>query len=242
MHGDWCPSASAVSGRLVEPGEEAAHKSQSIFCYSAWILFQATPVKKCVHGHCTHNLLLLRSPQFSVRLGPRSSCGHKSLLAICVFLAYKQSVGVRGMNNPPEWVTPRSLIPNEKLTYGRVKWPPHPPPQIVPAKIVTAVNGYWCMTLDRRHHRSIRCWCTSINLLSGTAASLSQLYNREGVRLWSFSHWHSFPGCMIWAVLWLTAGRTLATPQWKLWLWDTDTLPNHDFWEEKQTKTNENIS
>ena len=102
MHGDWCPSASAVSGRLVEPGEEAAHKSQSIFCYSAWILFQATPVKKCVHGHCTHNLLVLRSTQFSVRLGPQSSCGHKSLLAICVFLAYKQSVGVRGMNDPPE--------------------------------------------------------------------------------------------------------------------------------------------
>ena len=195
------------------------------------------PVKKCVHGHCTHNLLVLRSPQFSVRLGLRSWCGYKPLLAICMFLAYKQSVGVRGMNDPLEWVIPRSQIPNEKLTYGRVKWPP-PPMQLLPAKIVTAFNGYWCMTLDRRHHWSMRCWCASIDLLSGTAASLSQLYNREWVRLWSFSHWHSFPGC-IWAVLWLTAGRTLATPQWKLWLWDTDTLPNHDFWEEK---TNKNIS
>ena len=41
MYGDWCSSALAVSGRPVELGEEAAHKTQSIFCYSG----SATPIK-----------------------------------------------------------------------------------------------------------------------------------------------------------------------------------------------------
>ena len=39
-------------------------------------------------------------------------------------------------------------------------------------------------SLDRCHCQSVRCWCTSIDLLSGTTVSLSQLcqlYNREGV-------------------------------------------------------------
>ena len=39
-------------------------------------------------------------------------------------------------------------------------------------------------SLDRCHCQSMRCWCTSIDLLSGTTVSLSQscqLYNGEGV-------------------------------------------------------------
>ena len=80
------PSASAVSGTPAEPGEEAAHKSQSIFCYSG---SYSDKRQKC---HRARNLLVLGSPQFSFTLGQRSSCGHKSVLAICVFLPYKQSV------------------------------------------------------------------------------------------------------------------------------------------------------
>ena len=41
-HGDWYPAASAVSGTPVEPGEEAAHETHSIFCYS---YFEQHPVK-----------------------------------------------------------------------------------------------------------------------------------------------------------------------------------------------------
>ena len=66
----------------MEPGKVVtcvwmAHKSQSIL----------------MCDHRAHNLLVLRSPQFSFTLGPRSSYGHKSVLAICVFLAYKRRVG-----------------------------------------------------------------------------------------------------------------------------------------------------
>ena len=57
-----------------EPGKEAAHESQSIS--------EQRPLRMC--GHHAHNLLVLRSPRFSFTLGPRSSCGHKSVLAICV--------------------------------------------------------------------------------------------------------------------------------------------------------------
>ena len=44
-------------------------------------------------GHHTHNLLVLRSPQFSFTVGPQSLYGHKSVLVICMFLAYKWKVG-----------------------------------------------------------------------------------------------------------------------------------------------------
>ena len=81
MHGDWCPSALAVSVTPVELGKEAAHDSQSIFCYSGSYSEQC-PSRMC--GHCTLNLLVLRSPQFSFTFGPRSSWGHKPVLGICV--------------------------------------------------------------------------------------------------------------------------------------------------------------
>ena len=74
-HGDWCPLALAVSGTPVEPGKKTAHESQSIT--------EQCSLRMC--GHRAHNLLVnLRSPRFSLTLGPRSSCGHKSVLAICV--------------------------------------------------------------------------------------------------------------------------------------------------------------
>ena len=72
MHVDWCPSASAVSGTPVEPGEEMVHKSKWIFCYSGSYSEQH-PTR--MSDHCTHNLLVLRSPQFSFKLGPQSSWG-----------------------------------------------------------------------------------------------------------------------------------------------------------------------
>ena len=90
MHVDWCPSASAVSGTPVEPGEEVVHKSQWIFCYSGSYSEQHLTR---MSDHCTHNLLVLRSLQFSFTLGPQSSCGHKPVIAICVFLYCKQRVG-----------------------------------------------------------------------------------------------------------------------------------------------------
>jgi len=63
-------------------------------------------------------------------------------------------------------------------------------------------------TLGCFHCWSVRCWCASINLLSGTAASLSQLYNRKGItQCWLWSFCIGTAGC-IWAVLRLTAGRT----------------------------------
>ena len=49
-----------------------------------WIYFEQRPSRMC--DHCTHNLLVLRSPMFSFVLGPRSSCGHKSVLVICVLV------------------------------------------------------------------------------------------------------------------------------------------------------------
>ena len=85
MHGDLCPSASVVSGTLVEPGKEAAYENQWIFCYSA-SYSEHRPSSMC--GHRAHNLLVLRSQQFSFTLRPRSSCRHKSVLAICMFLSY----------------------------------------------------------------------------------------------------------------------------------------------------------
>ena len=54
MHGDWCPSASAVSGTPLEPGEEAAHESQSIH------LIPSNARQECVHGHRAP-LVLIRS-------------------------------------------------------------------------------------------------------------------------------------------------------------------------------------
>jgi len=53
----------------VEPGEEAAHESQSIFCYSGSYSEQR-PSRMC--GHRAHNLLVLRSPLFSFTLRPRA--------------------------------------------------------------------------------------------------------------------------------------------------------------------------
>ena len=44
-------------------------------------------------GHCTLTLLVLRSLHFYFMLVPQSSCGHKSVLALCVFLTYKWKVG-----------------------------------------------------------------------------------------------------------------------------------------------------
>ena len=123
------------------------------------------------------------------------------------FVSWLFPTTVRGLNDPLEWVTP---TPRHTHT-------------LVPAKIVTAVifdketiglqhttrmARQRCMTpasLDHCQHRSVRCWCASIDLLSGKTASLSQpcqLYNREKCWLWSFCHWDSFPGCIL-SVLWL---------------------------------------
>ena len=47
-------------------------------------------IEQCTSRMCgfrAHNVLVLKPPQFSFMLGPWSSCGHKSVLAICVFLA-----------------------------------------------------------------------------------------------------------------------------------------------------------
>ena len=46
----------------MELGEEAAHESQSIFCYFDSYSEQCLS-RMC--GHCAHSLLVLRSPQFS---------------------------------------------------------------------------------------------------------------------------------------------------------------------------------
>ena len=62
----------------------------------------------------------------------------------------------------------------------------------------TRMARWRCMSpasLDRCHCQSVRCWCTSIDLLSRTTVSLSQscqLYNREGVLtvvFFFFCHW-----------------------------------------------------
>ena len=73
-----------------KPGKEAVHKSQSIFCYSGSYSEQL-PSRMC--GHRALNLVVLRSPQLSFTLGPQSSWGYKSVLAICMFLACKRRVG-----------------------------------------------------------------------------------------------------------------------------------------------------
>ena len=73
----------------MEPGEEAAHESQSIFCYSGSYSEQC-PSKMC--GQRAHNQLVVRSPQFSFTHGQQSSCRHKSVLTICMFLSYKRRV------------------------------------------------------------------------------------------------------------------------------------------------------
>ena len=90
MHGDWCPSASVVSGTPVEPGKEVAHKSQSIFCFSGSYSKQR-PSRMC--DHHAHNLLVLRSLQFSFTFGLQSLWGDQSVLVMCVFLTYKWRVG-----------------------------------------------------------------------------------------------------------------------------------------------------
>ena len=74
----------------LKPGEEVAHESQSIFCYSGSYSEQRLS-RMC--GHCTLTLLVLMSLHFYFTLGPQSSCGHKSVLVLCVFLTYKWKVG-----------------------------------------------------------------------------------------------------------------------------------------------------
>ena len=44
MHVDWCPSASAVSGTPVEPGEEVVQQ-KSVNILLLWILLRAAPDK-----------------------------------------------------------------------------------------------------------------------------------------------------------------------------------------------------
>ena len=44
-HGDWCPSASAVSCTLGELREEVVHESQSKFCFT----FSLDPIKLHLH-------------------------------------------------------------------------------------------------------------------------------------------------------------------------------------------------
>ena len=80
---------SSSIGSFRYTGEKAAHESQSLFCYSR--SFSEQHLSR-ICAHRAHNLLVLRSPQFSFTLGPRSSCRDKSVLVICVFLAYKQRI------------------------------------------------------------------------------------------------------------------------------------------------------
>ena len=70
-------------------GRRSSTRKPVNICYSGSYSKQH-PAWMC--GYPAHNLLVLRSPQFSFMFGPRSSCGHKSVLAICVFLAYKLRV------------------------------------------------------------------------------------------------------------------------------------------------------
>ena len=60
----WGPGGPKMGGPYshMTPGEVAAHESQSIFCYSGSYSEQR-PSRMC--GHRAHNLLVLRSPQFS---------------------------------------------------------------------------------------------------------------------------------------------------------------------------------
>ena len=44
-------------------------------------------------GQQAHNLLVLRSPQFSFTLGSQSSCGQKSVLAIAMHVSRPQAKG-----------------------------------------------------------------------------------------------------------------------------------------------------
>ena len=76
MHGDWCLT---VSGSYTQ--KSGARKPYS----------EQHPSRMCVHR--AHNLLVLRSPQLSFTLRLRSLCRHKSVLAICMCLSYKQRVG-----------------------------------------------------------------------------------------------------------------------------------------------------
>ena len=61
--------------------------------------------------------------------GLRSSCGHKSVLAICVFLSYKRSVGniisvktmVRRLPDLPRQPCPREMIVRETVLLNLFK-------------------------------------------------------------------------------------------------------------------------
>ena len=61
----------------------------SFASHLVWILFQATPAINVRPPHLKS--ALLRSLQFSFMFVPWSSCGHRSVQMICVFLAYNQN-------------------------------------------------------------------------------------------------------------------------------------------------------
>ena len=70
MHGDWFPSASAVSGAPGEPDEEVTHETKSMFSFAfSLILFQECVAASLFPG--------LRSSL--LRPDSESSCGLKSV-------------------------------------------------------------------------------------------------------------------------------------------------------------------
>ena len=84
-HGDWCPPASAVSGTPLEPGEEAAHESQSIFCYSG-SYSEKCPSKMPPHPQSTC------SQVSAVLFYARTTKFMRAQICVGVFLAYTSEV------------------------------------------------------------------------------------------------------------------------------------------------------
>ena len=126
-----CPSS------LVHPWNRAKKrctKARQYFVTQAGFI-PSNALQEYMCGHRALDLLVPRSPQLPFMLGSRSSCGHKSVLAICVFLAlvaYKRRVGnIILVKNQPcqrnECVKKTVPVKLFKVQTSEKMWRPVPP-------------------------------------------------------------------------------------------------------------------